>query len=157
MRTACFTGHRDVKFSQNMTQRLSSILRQLIQNGVEDFYAGGALGFDMIAERTVIMLREQYPQIKLHLILPCPKEEQTLRWNKAEKEEFNNIQALADTVEICSPVYHTGCMKERNQRLVDLADICICYYNENHSRSGTGQTVHTAQKKGIQLINIFSC
>ena len=48
-------------------------------------------------------------------------------------------------------------MKERNQRLVDLADICICYYNENNSRSGTGQTVRMVQKKGIQLINIFSC
>ena len=94
MRTACFTGHRDVKFSQNMTQRLSSILRQLIQNGVEDFYAGGALGFDMIAERTVIMLREQYPQIKLHLILPCPKEEQTLRWNKAEKKNLTSFKLL---------------------------------------------------------------
>lgn len=157
MRTACFTGHRDVKFSQKVNERLFSVIRQLIQSGVEDFYVGGALGFDMIAERTVIMLREQYPQIKLHLVLPCPKEAQTLRWSKAEKEEFGSILSLADTVEICSPVYHTSCMKERNQRLIDLADICICYYNENNSRSGTGQTVRMAQKKGIQLINIFSC
>lgn len=46
-------------------------------------------------------------------------------------------------------------MKIRNQRLVDLADICICYYNEKKSVSGTGQTVRMVQKKGIKVVNMF--
>ena len=46
-------------------------------------------------------------------------------------------------------------MKERNQKLVDLADtLCICYWNENDNRSGTGQTVRMAEKKGLIIKNL---
>lgn len=48
------------------------------------------------------------------------------------------------------------CMKERNARLVELAsECCIAYWNANNKRSGTGQTVRMAQKKGLEVINIF--
>lgn len=47
-------------------------------------------------------------------------------------------------------------MKARNARLVELAsDYCICYWNPKNFRSGTGQTVRMAQKKGIEIINLF--
>ena len=47
-------------------------------------------------------------------------------------------------------------MKIRNARLVELAsDYCICYWNPKHYRSGTGQTVRMAQKKGIEVIDLF--
>lgn len=51
--------------------------------------------------------------------------------------------------------YYDGCMKGRNARLVELATVCcICYWNVNDKRSGTGQTVRMAQKKGIEIINL---
>ena len=46
-------------------------------------------------------------------------------------------------------------MKKRNQRLVELGDICVCCYNENRIRSGTGQTVRIAEKQGKEIINIL--
>lgn len=46
-------------------------------------------------------------------------------------------------------------MKIRNQRLVDLADICICNYNDKKSISDTGQTVRMAEKNGIKVVNMF--
>lgn len=157
MKTACFTGHRNIADTKETMVRLQTELQQLVKNGITDFYAGGALGFDMLAEQAVIAFRKQHPIIKLHLILPCPKEEQTAKWSKTEKEEFDSILANADTIEICSNTYHKECMKQRNQRLVDLADMCICYYNEKDFRSGTGQTVRLAQKKEIPLINVYLC
>ena len=45
-------------------------------------------------------------------------------------------------------------MKRRNERLVELADYCICYCT--NPRSGTGQTVRMAKDKGIDIINLFS-
>ena len=35
------------------------------------------------------------------------------------------------------------------------SDYCICYWNSKDFRSGTGQTVRMAQKKGIEIINLF--
>ena len=60
---------------------------------------------------------------------------------------------VADTVEICSEHYFDGCMKLRNQRLVDLTDVCVCYYS-GKQRSGTGQTVRMAERQGKVIVNL---
>ena len=105
---------------------------------------------------TVLKLRESYPEVKLHLVLPCPFEEQSAKWNDAQKAEHKHIASLADTKEFTSEHLGKNAMKIRNARLVELAsDYCICYWNPKHYRSGTGQTVRMAQKKGIEVINLF--
>ena len=152
IKSVCFTGHRNVKVTDELVSLLGKTLTDLIENGAVDFYAGGALGWDMLCEQVVLDLREEFPQIKLHLILPCSPEEQTARWNHSQKVEYYNFLKTADTVEYTSTHYYDGCMKVRNARLVELADCCVCYY-DNRSRSGTGQTVRMAVEKGIRIIN----
>lgn len=152
-KNVCFTGHRSVKVTNELMVRLNETLTDLIENGATDFYAGGALGWDSIAAEAVLKLRESYPHIKLHLVLPCSPEEQTYKWNDTQKVEYYNILKTADAVEYTSKHYYDGCMKVRNARLVELADCCVCYY-DNRSRSGTGQTVRMAKEKGIRIINL---
>ena len=82
--------------------------------------------------------------------------EQSAKWNDAQKAEHKHIASLADTKEFTSEHLGKNAMKIRNARLVELAsDYCICYWNPKHYRSGTGQTVRMAQKKGIEVINLF--
>ena len=157
-KSACFTGHRTIKTDMNsFSALLLSVIEQMITDrNITDYYAGGAYGFDSIASLSVLQLKEKYPEVRLHLILPCSDEEQTDGWNTKRKTEFENILGLADSVEQVSERYYNGCMKVRNARLVELAtDYCICYWNPKHYRSGTGQTVRMAQKKGIEVINLF--
>ena len=154
MKSVCFTGHRNIKETAELKKALIKQLVKLIDQGTTDFYAGGAVGWDMLCERTVIELREKYPYVKLHLVLPCPAEEQTAKWNENDKREFMDLLSAADTVEICSEHYYDGCMKVRNQRLVELSDVCVCYYNESNKRSGTGQTVRMAERQGKEIINL---
>lgn len=128
----------------------------MTEKKVTDFYTGGAVGWDALAALTVLKLRESYPEVKLHLVLPCPFEEQSAKWNEAQKEEHKCIASLADTKEFTSEHLDKNAMRIRNARLVELAsDYCICYWNPKHYRSGTGQTVRMAQKKGIEVINLF--
>ena len=154
MKSVCFTGHRNIKEKAELKKALIKQLVKLIDEGTTDFYAGGAVGWDMLCEKTVIELREKYPYIKLQLVLPCPAEEQTAKWNENDKREFMDLLSAADTVEICSEHYYDGCMKVRNQRLVELSDVCVCYYNESNKRSGTGQTVRMAERQGKEIINL---
>ncbi|MGN0608767.1 MAG: SLOG family protein [Oscillospiraceae bacterium] len=157
MRSCCFTGHRKIQITENLTRILSNNLCCLIEEyGVTDFYSGGAVGWDTLCAQTVINLRRKYPQIRLHLILPCCEEQQTAAWSGRQKAEYREILAAADSVEFISENYYNGCMKKRNARLVELADFCVCYYNEKNSASGTGQTVRMALKKHIILINLYS-
>ena len=117
-----------------------------------DFYDGGAIGFDMLCAETVIALKGEYKDIKLHMLLPCPSEEQIKGWNKSQIARYEQIMQAADTVTVVSDHYSRDCMKRRNERLVELADVCICYCT--NPRSGTGQTVRMAREKGIDVTNL---
>ena len=154
METCCFTGHRIIKVTPELVQRLQDTIINMIESGVTDFYDGGAIGFDMLCAETVIELKAEYSDIKLHLLLPCPPEEQVKGWNKAQIAKYNEILKAADSVAVLSEHYTEDCMKQRNKRLVELAECCICYCN--NPRSGTGQTVRMAKDKGIDIINLFS-
>ena len=157
-RSVCFTGHRTIaEDKEKLSARLYALLERLVtEQKITDFYTGGAVGWDALAALTVLKLRESYPEAKLHLVLPCPFEEQSAKWNEAQKAEYKHIASLADTKEFTSKHLGKNAMKIRNARLVELAsDYCICYWNPKHYRSGTGQTVRMAQKKGIEVINLF--
>ena len=157
-KTACFTGHRSISADRTvLSSRLYTLLEKMIsERNVTNYYAGGAYGFDAAASLTVIKLREKYPQIKLHLILPCSNAEQTDGWTDEQITEFQHILDLANRVEYVSEHKTGTCMKQRNTRLVERGDFCICYWNVKDRRSGTGQTVRMAQKKGVEIINLFS-
>lgn len=156
MKAACFTGHRKIKEDTSiLSQRLYETLEKHIPCGLTDFYIGGAIGFDTIAALTVLRLRKKYPLIKLHLVLPCPPEEQSKYWSDSDQRQLSDIISEADTTEIVCSHYTNDCMRIRNSRLVEYADICFCYYDPNNTRSGTGQTVRMAQRKGIEVVNLF--
>ena len=153
MKTCCFTGHRIIKITPELVQRLKDAIINLIEQGVTDFYNGGAIGFDMLCAETVIALKAEHSDIKLHMLLPCLPEEHAKRWKKAQIVQYNESLKAADSVTVLSEHYTDDCMKQRNKRLVELADCCICYCN--NPRSGTGQTVRMAQEKGINVINLW--
>lgn len=154
MKSICFTGHRLVNNPTAVNMRLEAVLEQLINDGAEDFYAGGAIGFDTLAERAVLRLRRKYPQIKLHLLLPCCRADQTAKWQAAQIEMFDKISAAANTIEYTSQRYSSNCMRIRNARLVEQSEGCVCYYTRSSSASGTGQTIRMAENKGIPIINV---
>ncbi len=155
MRCICFTGHRSISNTPYLQKHLLEQIENCVQGDAIVFYAGGAFGWDLLCEQCVLQLQKIYPQIRLHLILPCPPEIQTAIWTQQQKEIFQLILQEANDIEVVSECYTKNCMRERNERLVALSDACICYYNEKRFRSGTGQTVRLAQKKGIPIVNLF--
>ena len=108
MKTCCFTGHRIIKITPELVQRLRDTIINMIECGVTDFYNGGAIGFDMLCAETVIALKAEYKYIKLHMLLPCPPEEHVKRWNKAQIARYNEILQAADSVIVLSKHYTTA-------------------------------------------------
>ncbi|MDE5765023.1 MAG: SLOG family protein [Ruminococcus sp.] len=157
MKSACFTGHRNLPRNLSKIELLlySTLEKAVTEKGIVKFYAGGAVGWDTLAELTVLKLKKIYPHVQLNLVLPCSGEEQTKKWSAEQKKIFYDILERADSIEYTSPYYFKGCMKKRNKKLVEYADICYCFYNPSLFRSGTAQTVHMAKKKEIPLINFF--
>lgn len=160
-KSACFTGHRVLSENpKHLFDRLYKTLEKLvIQHGITDFYAGGAVGFDTIAEKCVLRLRNAMNgkvDIRLHLVLPCSNEDQTRSWTAEQKYELRCIMQRADSVEYTAQKHDSSCMGRRNALLVEHANaFCICYYDVHH-KSGTAQTVNLAMQKDLQIINLFT-
>ena len=150
----CFTGHREIrKISLTVLEnRLEETLIDLIENeGFTDFRAGGAIGFDTVAALTVLKLKEKYPHIKLHLILPFKG--QANGFSTPEKKIYRYTIAKADSVCYMSDRYHSNVMFERNRKLVDGADICIAFMNK--LTGGTYYTVNYARKQKLDVKNLM--
>ena len=56
MKTACFTGHRNITSDIQLLRvdMYDKLERAIINGGIVDYYAGGALGFDTLAAETVL-------------------------------------------------------------------------------------------------------
>ncbi len=151
-KTACFTGHRKIPFIQIHTikENLKKVIVSLIEQGYCFFGTGGALGFDTMAAQTILDLKQDYPQIKLILVLPCPS--QANYWREKDKIIYKEIKARADKVVYIAKEYTRDCMFTRNRHLVDNSNVCICYLTERSG--GTAYTVEYALKKGLRTINL---
>ena len=155
IKSVCFTGHRSLTDAEQslLTLRLQILLRQLIiQHGTVNFYAGGALGFDTLAAKTVLSLKNEFPDIKLNLILPC--ESQDKNWTEKQRFIYRAIKSRADSVRILSPYYYNGCMQVRNHELLAASDLCIAYLRNGTSEGGTLSTVLQAARMNIATINL---
>lgn len=150
--TCCFTGHRIIESKDIPTviHRLEKTIVSCIDKGYQYFGTGGALGFDTIAANTVLRFRNEYPFIRLILVLPC--KQQSSGWDIDDIEEYNRIMAEADKIVYTSQDYFRGCMHKRNRHLIDNSSLCICYLLSD--RGGTAYTVNYARKNGVQIINL---
>ena len=154
MKTACFTGHRQMGLPiPEVERRLSGAIEHLIRKGYLYFGAGGARGFDAAASETVLKLKVRYPQIHLILVLPFDEQyrhEKT--WTQAEIEQYHRLKERASKVVILAGGYSSGVYYRRNRHLVDNSSICVAYMNR--ANSGTSYTVNYAKARGLEVINI---
>ena len=154
--SCCFTGHRILSTEERaaIDENLRPLLRDLIENeGISCFLAGGALGFDTIAALTVLELKEDFPHIRLKLILPCA--DQDSKWRPSQRKLYRDIIARADYVEYIAAAYLPGCMQARNRALVEQSSVCVCALRHQAQNSGTEFTVSLAEAQGRTLYNVL--
>lgn len=151
-----FIGHRSFlpNYDRPAIKNLRFLIAALAEEGVTDFYSGGSTGWDMFCARSVLIMRQHYPGLRLHLILPCPPGEQALELNAESRLTYSVILDSASSIEIVSAELTKESMEERNSRLIKECDICICYLSKSRSRSVTGHAVRMARKAKRTVINM---
>jgi len=152
MTTCCMTGHRIIKteHKDKLKPSLLNVISKLYDRGVKNFVVGGALGFDMLAERCIIEFRENHLDVRLIIYAPCKN--QALKWSDEEKREYERLLSCADEVLYLTDTYYDGCMIDRNRRMVDMADVCIGYIYKQ--RSGAYSTMNYAKRQGLHVMNL---
>lgn len=150
--TCFFTGHRLIANAkiEYLKNKIMIYALKLIENyNVTNFITGGAIGFDTLAAYTILDLKQIYPQIKLHLYLPCTN--QTHNWRKIDIDRWNDILMRADSHRyVYNDLYITGCMQLRNRTMVRDAEYCIAYCTRK--KSGSYSTVAYAKEHDRKII-----
>ncbi|MCQ2413647.1 MAG: SLOG family protein [Clostridia bacterium] len=147
-----FTGHRQIPESDRAP--LSDLLKRAIAYAYEkdckEFLTGGAIGFDTLAAREVVLFRITHPDVKLRLILPCT--DQDRHWDEKQKSSYRYLLSVADDVVYLRDEYTPDCMKLRNRYLADACDMLVAYIT--HDRSGASQTARMAREQGKPVFNL---
>lgn len=151
-KTACFTGHRDIPFLQQLRvkAKLLKTIDELVGQGIRYFGAGGATGFDTLAAQAVLMAKRKHPHVYLILVLPFPG--QADRWNEHDRFIYEEIKAHADKIRYISAQYVSGVYHQRNRHLVNNSGICVCYLTKR--TGGTAYTVDYANSLNRRIINL---
>ena len=140
--TKCvFTGHRqlDEDFSK---PRLKHTIEQLIKKGVDTFYTGMAMGFDLCAAECVLSFKRKYPQVKLIACIPCYGQEKY--FSDVDKKRYVKILKKVDESVTLAEHYYQGCMQKRDKYMVERADCMIAYCHK--TTGGAAYTVKIFQK-----------
>lgn len=150
----CFTGHRPEKLHISENE-VKALLEQAITQAVEDgfltFISGMARGVDIWASEVVLDLREDNPEI--HLICTPPYNGFEKRWSLSDQRLYNDILENSDFVKFISQHYYKSCFQVRNVYMVNHSQRVISAYNG--SSGGTRNTIYYANRKGVEVVNIF--
>ena len=148
--TCCFTGHRDIEDIKNISRMISTQVVKLYNLGVRKFISGMAQGFDLLAAKEVIALKQSFEDIELILAIPC--RDQTAGWDESLKIVYQTLKQHADEVIYVSPYYTKECMLKRDRYMVDNSRFVVAFLNKE--RGGTHYTVKYAKKLGRKIINL---
>lgn len=162
---ACaITGHRPTRFKwkynendndcKRLKRRLKEQLAALYDQGVHQFYIGGALGVDIWSGELLLELKEQpeYSEIELVLVLPFKGYDQD--WDLKSKHRLSVLRQNSAEVIVAGTLVNspTNNYRQRNQYMVDHAGCLLAVYdNDRQLRSGTMQTVNYARRKGLPI------
>ncbi|HAJ70083.1 MAG TPA: DUF1273 domain-containing protein [Alkalibacterium sp.] len=107
-------------------------LIEYIEQGVEWVVVSGNLGTELWVGETTIELKEEYPAIKLAVILPYTNFSN--KWNELNQIYFNSIIERADYVNYTSndDYANPGQLKNNQGFIVRNTDGCLLFYDSEH-------------------------
>ena len=117
------------------------------QKGYTDFICGMAIGCDMYFAEEVLSLRPEHPDIKLHAAIPCA--DQSSRWNRAQKQKYEELLSQCDGKNTFVENYTPDCMQFRNEYMVNESSALIACYNGRPG--GTMATIAMAAREGLEM------
>ena len=125
--TCCFIGHRNVKKTTELKEKLTKTVCWLItENGVDKFLFGSKSTFDDFCQEVVKELREEYPHIRRVYV----------RMYYPDLGEPYIGYILRDFEDTYMPerIENAGVARyvERNREMIDGSDYCVFYYDENY-------------------------
>ena len=165
-KSCCFFGHRKIDVTEELKNKLSEIIENLIANEkIDTFLFGSKSQFDDFCHKIVTDLREKYPHIKRIYVRSAFQH--ISDWYEKSLLENNEGTYFPEHMENAGKASYV----ERNQEMINQSKFCVVYYDENYlpprrrnsrrdlcdyqPKSGTAVAYDYAVKKEKEIINIY--
>lgn len=162
MKVCTFSGHRPQKFPWKFDEtdprcvlikaRLSQAINDAIQNGYDYFIAGGALGWDMWAAEAVLAQMAEH-NLSLEIAQPFSEHNNKLYGEYQTRQQYILHNATKITT-VGTKEDWKNAYKLRNQYMIDHSEMLITACLDEHTRSGTAQTIRMAEKAQIEIVRL---
>ena len=149
--SVAFFGHRYIDDILRVEELLEKqILRLIEENEFVDFLVGRNGDFDRCVSSTVLRVRKNFNDCKsaLVLVLPYPTAEYL-----NNEESFHNYYTDVEISYEALRSHPKSAIQIRNRKMVDRADLIICYIEEKCG--GAWETMKYAIKQNKKVINLF--
>ncbi|MGG0788518.1 DUF1273 domain-containing protein [Peribacillus simplex] len=144
--------HEAVKYIKKaMKQRLLP----LAEDGLEWVIISGQLGTELWGAEVVFELQEEYPQLKLGVLTPFLKQEES--WNEMNQDYYRSILARADFVESIfnKPYEGPQQLKIKNRYMVHKSDAMLIIFEAEKEGSSRYPYFEAMKKAETQPYPIF--
>lgn len=163
---ATFIGHRKIQNSELLTEHIKQTVLNLIdEKQVDTFLFGSRSAFDDLCLETVTEIKKLRPHIKrIYVRAAYPYIDSAY---EAYLLKFYDATYIPDKIENAGKAAYV----ERNEYMIDKADLCIFYYDKNYKpplkpaargrvfgeqpQSGTKIAYEYAVKKQKEIVNLF--
>ncbi|MCH5211935.1 MAG: DUF1273 family protein [Oscillospiraceae bacterium] len=135
-----FCGHGEITYSEEIRKILYNTVEELINQGADEFLLGGYGSFDLLAAKTVKILKEKYPHIKSILIIPYINRD--FDADIYDCSEYPPIENVPKRFAIL----------KRNEWMARKADVVVAYVQ--YDWGGAVKTLEYAIRKKKRIINI---
>lgn len=124
---ATFIGHRKIQNSELLTEQIKQTVLNLIdEKQVDTFLFGSRSAFDDLCLETVTEIKKLRPHIKrIYVRAAYPYIDSAY---EAYLLKFYDATYIPDKIENAGKAAYV----EHNEYMIDKADVCIFYYNENY-------------------------
>jgi len=145
MKKAFFTGHRQISL-RSVYQGIDQLIDFALNENVDHFYSGMALGVDQIAANK---LHER--SLPWTAVIPCKDQEKL--WTEQQQSKYSDLLKLADKKITLAESYADGVMQARNAWMVRRSQICLAVFDGR--AGGTKSTVELAINRGL-IVAVFN-
>lgn len=150
--SCCVFGHRDIKITKELENKLKYIFIDLIENKqVGIFYFGGFGDFDELCNKLVKTLQKTYTHIKR--VYVCDD------YKYIERPRKRPLWLNADDYDdlVYFDIVYTGFYKRiyfRNLEIIDHSDYCV-FYIIHSNNSGAYKVLQYAIRRKKEIIDVL--
>lgn len=149
IKSCALSGHREL--NKDFDERnLKETLLSLLEEGVEVFYNGLAVGFDLLSAELLCSLKNEYPTLKIIGCVPYYGQEKY--YPQKDKQRYLSLIKQLDEVIVLADSYYRGCLLRRNEYMCQHADMLLAYCKKK--TGGTAYTLKYCKKLGKRTVEL---